>query len=208
VSKPIQNRKYVFNYGGNVNFNNNVSFVSDQKNKGRNWIVGQRLSTDYKLKKWLETNLSLNFRINSTDYSLLKQQSSTTRAWTISHNSRIYLPKSFILNYDMDKTINNGYTDNITANPFIINASLEKQFFAKKNLSLKLQAQDLLNENISVSRSVTGSAITDTRTNRLGRYFMLTAIVRLSKFQGTAPQQNRMMMGAPGGGPGMQMIRN
>jgi Outer membrane protein beta-barrel family/Carboxypeptidase regulatory-like domain len=208
VSKPVQNRKYVFNYGGNLTYNNNISFVSDEKNKGKNWVIGQRFSTDYKLKKWLETNLALNFRLNTTEYSLLKQQNSTTRAWTISHNSRIFLPKNFIFNYDLDKTINSGYTDNITANPFIINTSLEKQFFEKKNFSLKLQALDILNENISVSRTVTGSAITDTRTNRLGRYFMLTAILRLNKFQGKAPEQNRMMMGPPGGGPGINIIRN
>ena len=34
-SKPIQNRKYVFNYGGNVTYNNNVSYVSDKKNTGK-----------------------------------------------------------------------------------------------------------------------------------------------------------------------------
>ena len=208
VSKPIQNRKYVFNYGGNITFNNNVSFVNDRENKGRNWIMGQRLSTDYKLKKWLELNLALNYRLNNSSYSLQKQLNASTSAWTISHSSRIFLPKSFVLNYDLDKTINDGYTDNVTANPFIINAALEKQFFEKKNFSLKLQALDMLNENTSVSRNVTGSAITDTRTNRLGRYFMLTAILRLNKFVGQAPQQNRMMMGGPGGGPGMNIIRN
>ncbi len=208
VSKPIQNRKYVFNYGGNVMYSNNVSFVNDKENKGRNWIIGQRLSTDYKLKKWLETNLALNYRLNNSSYSLQKQLNATTSAWTISHTSRIFLPKGIILNYDLDKTINDGYTDNITANPFIINAALEKQFFEKKNFSLKLQALDMLNENTSVNRNVTGSAITDTRTNRLGRYFMLTATFRLNKFVGQAPQQNRMMMGAPGGAPGMHIIRN
>ena len=208
VSKPIQNRKYVFNYGGNITFNNNVSFVNDRENKGRNWIMGQRLSTDYKLKKWLESNVALNYRLNNSSYSLQKQLNASTSAWTISHSSRIFLPKSFVLNYDLDKTINDGYTDNVTANPFIINAALEKQFFEKKNFSLKLQALDMLNENTSVSRNVTGSAITDTRTNRLGRYFMLTAILRLNKFVGQAPQQNRMMMGGPGGGPGMNIIRN
>ncbi len=137
-----------------------------------------------------------------------KQLNATTSAWTISHTSRIFLPKDFIINYDLDKTVNEGYTNNVTANPFIINASLEKQFFEKKNLSLKLQALDMLNENTSVNRNVTGSAITDTRTNRLGRYFMLTATLRLNKFVGQAPQQNRTMMGAPGGGPGMHIIRN
>jgi hypothetical protein len=211
ISKPIQNRKYVFNWGGNITFNNNVSYVSNmistQKNIGKNWLIGQRLSMDYKLKKWLETNLAFNFSYNNTNYSISKQLNATTRAYTISHSSRIFLPKGFLFNYDIDKTINDGYSANVSSNPLIINATLEKQFFEKKNFSLKLQAFDLLNENTNISRNVTGSGFTDTRTNRLGKYFMLSCVFRLNKFQGQAPQQNRMMMGGPGAG-GMQMIRN
>lgn len=198
ISRPYQNRKYVFTLGGNVTYNNNVSFIADEQNKGKNLIVGQRLAFDYKLKQWLESNLSFNFSINNNEYSLRKQLNATTKAYTISHNSRVFFPKSFILSYDMEKVINDGFAGNVNTNPFIINAALEKQFSKKKNLSLKLQALDMLNENIGISRSVTGNTVTDTRTNRLGRYYMLSAIVRLNKFVGQAPQQNRMMGGPPG----------
>lgn len=203
VSRPFQNRKYVFNYGGNVNYFRNLSFLADQKNEGRNWVLGQRLSFDYKLKKWLETNIAGNLRLNSNEYSLRTTSNSTTRAWSISHNSRIFLPKDYIFTYDMDKTINDGYTGTIAANPFIINAALEKQFFKKKTLSLRLEAFDMLNENINVSRSVTGTNITDTRSNKLGRYFMLSFIYRLNKFSGQG-SPNSMM----GGQGGMHMMRN
>ena len=81
---------------------------------------------------------------------------------------------------------------------------MEKALFKKQNLSIKLQAFDLLNENTNVSRSVTGSAITDTRANRLGRYFMLSAVFRLNKFSGQAQQGGGMM---PGGSGNMQMMR-
>jgi hypothetical protein len=197
ISRPFQNRKYVFTLGGNLAYNNNVSFIADQKNKGKNLVVGQRLAFDYRLKQWLESNLSFNFNINNNEYSLRKQLNSTTKAYTISHNSRIFFPKSFILSYDMEKVINEGFAGNVNTNPFIINATLEKQFSKNKNLSLKFQALDMLNENIGIARSVQNNTVTDTRTNRLGRYFMLSAVVRLNKFVGQAPQSG-MMMGAPG----------
>ena len=197
ISRPFQNRKYVFTLGGNLAYNNNVSFIADQKNKGKNLVVGQRLAFDYRLKQWLESNLSFNFNINNNEYSLRKQLNSTTKAYTISHNSRIFFPKSFILSYDMEKVINEGFAGNVNTNPFIINATLEKQFSKNKNLSLKLQALDMLNENIGIARSVQNNTVTDTRTNRLGRYFMLSAVIRLNKFVGQAPQSG-MMMGAPG----------
>ncbi|MBC7934417.1 MAG: outer membrane beta-barrel protein [Rhizobacter sp.] len=208
-SRPIQNRKYVFNFGGNASFNNNIAYLENQRTTGKNFVLGQRFSMDYKLKKWLESNLALNFVFNDAQNAANKSASSTTRAWTISHNSRLFLPKGIVFTYDMDKTINSGYGEGVNTNPFIINAALEKQFFKSKKLSLKLNAFDMLNENTSITRTVNSYYITDTRTNRLGRYFMLSAIFRLNKFSGKAPQQNRMMMGGPGGGPGgMHIIRN
>lgn len=198
ISRPFQNRKYVFTLGGNLAYNNNISYIADQKNIGKNLVIGQRLAFDYRLKQWLESNLSFNFNINNNEYSLNKQLNSTTKAYTISHNSRIFFPKSFILSYDLEKVINEGFAGNVNTNPFIINATLEKQFSKKKNLSLKFQALDMLNENIGISRTVQNNTVTDTRTNRLGRYFMLSAVVRLNKFVGQAPQQSGMMMGGPG----------
>ena len=203
MSRPIKNRKYVFNLGGNLAYNNNVSFIRDSlnvadRNVGKNWVLGQRFSTDIKIKKWLETNVSVNYSLNSNKYTLQSELNSNTQTWTFSHNSRIFLPKDFIISYDIDKVLNKGFSGSATANPLIINTTIEKQFLKKKNLSLKLQGFDLLNQNIGVSRSVTGTGFTDTRTNRLGRYFMVSFVCRLNKFVGD--MQGGSQMGMPGGG--------
>lgn len=203
VSKPIQNRKFVFNLGGNLTYNNNVSYINSEKNIGRNWILAQRFSTDVRIKKWLETTTGVNFALNSTRYSLNSAilQNLSAQSWILSHTARFFLPKDFIISYDLDKTLNNGYAETVAVNPFIINATLEKQLFKKKNASIKLQAFDLLNENIGINRQVTASSITDTRTNRLGRYFMLSFVIRLNKFSGQQPMPMGMPgMGMPGGG--------
>ncbi len=212
VSRPIKNRKYVFNLGGNIAYNNNVSFIRDSannafKNNGRNWVIGQRFSTDIKIKKWLETNFTANYSFNSSRYSLQSELNSNYIAWTFSHNSRIFFKKDFIFSYDIEKVLNYGLSANSTANPLIINATLEKQLLKKKNLSFKLQAFDLLNQNIGISRTVSATGFTDTRSNRLGRYFMLSFIVRLNKFFGD--QSQNMMMGMPPGGGmgGERMMR-
>ena len=192
-SKPINNRKYVFNYGGNVLYNNNISFIENAKNTGKNWVISQRFSTTITIKKWLETSAGINFTLNQTQYSLRKELNSNTTAWSLTHSSRFFLPKDFTLAYDLDKSINNGYASNVNTNPFIINASLEKLVSKKYNASLKLNAYDLLDENTSVLRTVTGNYINDTRTNKLGRYLMLSLVFRFNKFVGEAPR--RMMMG-------------
>ena len=68
ISRPKQNRKFVLNWGGNVIYYHNVSYIRSEKNIGRNWILGQRLSEDIKIKKWLETNFAANYSLNTTNY--------------------------------------------------------------------------------------------------------------------------------------------
>ncbi len=196
-SRPFQNRKYVFNYGGTIIYNNNISFIANEKNIGKNLVLTQRLNTIITFKKWMETGGGVTYTFNNTEYSLRKQFNSSTNAFVLTHNSRFFLPKDLTLNYDINKTINNGFGQGINTNPTIINASIEKLISKKYNASLKLNAFDLLKENTNINRSVTGNSITDTRTNNLTRYFMLSAVFRFSKFTGNAPNQTRMGGGGP-----------
>lgn len=194
-SKPFKNRKYVFNYGGNIIYNNNISFLANEKNVGKNFILTQRLNTIITIKKWLETGGGVTYTYNDTRYSLRKAFNNKINTIGLTQNSRLFLPKDFTISYDIDKTINNGYGGAVNTNPTIINASMEKLVSKKYNASIKLSGFDLLKENTNINRSVTGNSITDTRTNNLTRYFLLSAVFRFSKFVGQAPA--RMRMGGP-----------
>jgi hypothetical protein len=85
------------------------------------------------------------------------------------------------------------------------NASIAKQIFKKKQGEIKFYVFDLLNQNISVSRNVTGNTIQDVSTKVLTRYFMLSFTYNLRKF-GAGNQQSNPMMDMlrgnrmPGGG--------
>ncbi len=201
VSKPIKSRKYVFNYGGSVNFNNNISFLNSEKNTGKNWLLTQRFSMDYKIKKWLETNVGVSYNLNDVTNTL--SANTNIKGWNFTNSSRLFFKHDFILSYDVTKSLNQGFSNNVTFNPLIINGSLEKQIFKNKNASVKLQAFDLLNENTNIGRTVSplDASITDTRTNRLQRYFMLSFVYRFNKFKG-ASSGGPGMQGMPGGGRG------
>ena len=85
--------------------------------------------------------------------------------------------------------MNNGLTGNVSKNPVIMNASVEKQLFKTKNGIIRLQAFDLFNQNSNITRSVTANSIIDTRGNKLNRYFMLSFTYRIQKFSGKQSQQ-------------------
>lgn len=203
-SKPIKNRKYVFNVGGSIFYNSYTSFLDNIKNRGKNFIISQRFSMDYKIKNWMETSAGAVFSLNENKNSLAASQANSIKTWALTQSTRFFFKHDFNFSYDLSKSLNYGYTNNVVANPLVINATLEKMFLKSKNASFKLQAFDLLNENINLSRNVNSgnSTITDTRTNRVQRYFLFSFVFRFNKFAGTS-KMGPGMMNTPPPPPGM-----
>jgi hypothetical protein len=80
--------------------------------------------------------------------------------------------------------INIGLASGVNGNVTLLNGSLEKTIFKKKNGFIRLSGFDILNQNKNISRTVNANFITDTRVNRLTRYHMLTFTYRLNRFGG------------------------
>jgi hypothetical protein len=83
----------------------------------------------------------------------------------------------------------------VEKNLAILNASIEKVVFKKKNGFIRLSGFDIFNQNSSISRQVTGNSIIDTRTTRLTRYFMLSFTYRLNRFTAGQPGQQNQNQG-------------
>jgi hypothetical protein len=114
-------------------------------------------------------------------------------------NGKNYI-KDFTLGYDFSQVVNYGFSSSVTSNPTIINLYTEYRFLKGKMLTLRFQGFDLLNQNTGVTRTVNETTITDSRINKLGRYFLLSANIRLAKFAGgVRPQRPNQ---GEGGGDG------
>lgn len=193
-SKPYKNRKYVITLMGIANYNHNINLVDNSRNIGQNWLLTQNLNFEFNYKEWLQLGTGVGYSLNDVKYknpggtAVPGLQNTSSNAVTLSSNAQVDIPGGWVWRYDFDYTINNGIASNISQNLAIMNTSVEKQLFKKKNGALRLAAFDLFNQNTNVNRSVNANAITDTRTNRLTRYFLLTFTYRLQKFQGQRPQ--------------------
>jgi hypothetical protein len=183
-SYPWNNRMYVLSFLGTVNYNNNINLVDSVRNIGRNWLILQGLNFDFNYKEWLEISFAARYNLNSINYSLPGFNAQFQESWTLSNDLRLYLPKGWILNAAVDYTINTGLAEEVRRNLVLMNASLEKTLTEKKNLTLRLEAIDLLNQNTGISRNITANMISDSRVNRLTQYFMIGIEYRLKKFNG------------------------
>lgn len=191
-SKPFKNRKYVISTLGMLNYNNNINLVDGIKNVGRNWLLNQGVNFEYNIK-WLELSTGVRYNLNYADFSFPAFPTTNQSSWTLSSDARIDFGSGLIFRWDFDYTLNQGLAAGVQQNIALLNASLEKEVFKKKNGIIRLAGFDIFKQNTNVSRNVSGNFITDTRVNRLTQYFMLSFTYRLNKFKGQAPQQNNNM---------------
>ncbi len=200
-SIPFKNRTYVLSFNGNSGYNNNISYTDNVKGVGKNLQLSQGLNFRYNPKETIEITPGVRYSYNNTTNSATSSNrgsvSNVINSWSYSLNTAINITPTLVWGGDLSKTTNSGYSNVVGANPFIINTYIEKQFLKGRNGAIRFQAFDLLNEQTNVSRSVTENLINDSRSNRLGQYFMLTLSYRFQSFAG-----GNMGFSGQGGGHG------
>src|SRR5690606_15983012 len=194
-SKPFLDRKYVVSINGSANFSNNISYTDSQENTAQNWVLTQGLNVKINPKEWLEVTPGVRYAYNTTQNSLSNSNNTNVQTWSMDMDSKIYFVPTLVWGIDLSKMSNSGYVQSVDANPFIINTYIEKQFLQSNGGSIRLQAYDLLNEQVNISRAVTENGIIDSRSNRLARYFMLTLSYRFQKFAGGGSMPAERMEG-------------
>lgn len=203
-SIPFKERTYVVSFNGFSSFNNNISYTDDIKGIGQNLMLSQGLNFRYNPKETIEITPGVRYSYNQTNNTASSGNrgnvNSQINSWSYSLNTAINITPTWIWGGDLSKTTNSGYSSVVGANPFIINTYIEKQFLKGRNGSIRFQAYDLLNEQTNVSRNVTENLINDSRSNRLGQYFMLTLSYRFQSFAGGS--MNMGGQGGPGHGGG------
>ncbi len=206
-SKPFANRVYTLQFNGMASYNNNVSYITaaptpgadllTQRNLAKNLILSQGLNFRYNPKETVEVSPGVRYTYNNTRNTVSSGNNRAVSTWALTLNGTVNLSPTWVFSADLAKTNNNGFNAAVGANPMIINAYIEKQFFKGRNGAIRFQAFDLLNEQTNVSRTITDNTIIDNRSNRLARYFMLSLTYRFSNFAG-----GQMGFGDGPGGPG------
>jgi hypothetical protein len=184
-SRPILNRKCAFSLSGSFQYNRNKTKVNYIEQTGHNWLLNQGVVFNLNLP-WLESSAGIRYSGNWVRFLLGESVMRGQSTWAVTHDMRIRAGKYGSVNWEWDYSFNRGFANGLGPAIALWNISLEKELFPEKNGTLKLTGYDLLNQNKAVMRSVNSIMVTDTRTNRLGRYFMVSFIYRLSQFKSSA----------------------
>lgn len=193
--KSLKEKTYNIMLMGGIRYNKNVSYTSNDmdaetgaKNIANNWVFNQGLMFRYNPSEKLELNPGVRYAYNYTKSSLQTSDSEVS-SWTPTFIGSVNITPTTIFGADVSKTFNKGYGSLSDADPFVINTYIEQRFLQGDRAIIRLQAFDLLNEQLNLQRTVQDNYFSDTWTNRLGRYFMLTFTFKLQKFSGADPTQ-------------------
>lgn len=189
----------------NLSYANNVGYVSldrtsnSQKNTTRDLTLGERLAGSYR-NSWLEVELdgSLNYRHTRNEL----QSTANLDTWQFAYGANINLtaPWGTTLASDIHMNSRRGYNDNsLNTNELVWNAQISQSLLKGRPLTIMLQFYDILQQQSSLSRSITAMMRNDTEYNSINSYVMLHVNYRLNLFGG---RDARRGPGGPGMGPG------
>jgi len=200
IAKQLDDRAYnlelngTMSYGYSPVYNNNIEYHQTS------WLVNERFGPRINPNTTFEINPYVSYQINRSFSSIPSATpqaitSSDIRTTILDLQGRIFLfkEKRFTFQYDLSKNYVTGITG-FNKNPFVTNAYIDYEFFARKNGILRFSAFDIFNQNVFINHQVTPLGYTNTQSNTLSRYFTLSFILNLQKFSGSPQRNGRQMM--------------
>lgn len=176
---PFRNKKFTFETNTFVNFSRNVGFLNGEKSITKNWNLSESIVLNFRADKF-ESRLQVSYSYNIADNNINSLENQNTSNLGIRNSLTWRLPFDFTIQNDINFTYNSGYSSDFKKTEVLWNASIAKQFLKKKKGTLKAQFFDILKDRNNVSRSVTANEISDTRTNSISRYFMVSFSYRFN----------------------------
>jgi hypothetical protein len=164
-------------------------------NTVNSWRFNERFGPRISPNDWLEVNPFVSYDINTSANTLPGANNSNIRTTALSIEGKFFLLKTrtLTIGYNASKNYISGINTNLSRNPFVVNAYIEKEFFRKKSGVLRLSVLDLFDQNNFINRTITQNAITDTRTNALSRYALVSFVWKMQKWSGSPKRNGRDM---------------
>lgn len=188
---PLKKPKSNLNFTTNIALSRDVSLVNSVKNNTDNLVLGETVGWTMNLKNKFDLNFSATSTYTSAKYSLQTTGNSNTNYFsqTFSVEPTYSTKSGWIFGSDFDYTFYSGYSAGYNTQIPLWNASIAKSIFKKKDAEIKLSLYDVLNQNVSINRTVTDNSVSDVQTTILQRYVLLTFTWNFRKFAGKGQQQ-------------------
>jgi Outer membrane protein beta-barrel family/CarboxypepD_reg-like domain len=155
------------------------------------------------ISEYIDFNLSYSANFTNSKTNDTKGTTSNSVNQVIDAQVNLLSKKGWFVQNDVSGNTYSGLSGGLNQHFWLWNAAIGKKFLKNKAGELKLSVFDLLKQNQSITRTITGTEITDAQTQVLQQYFMLTFTYSLKNFGVAKPSTNTNRNfggGRPGGG--------
>lgn len=204
---PLKNKKFTISSNTSASYSDAVSYTSVGIQKGQaselstthNFVASERLTGNYRTDAF---DVSLNA---SMDYNLARnsKQANSNRQtfdYYVGGSTNVNLPWQLYLSTDINCRFKNGYTGGFNNNEVLWNAQVSKNFLKNNVATIRFKIYDILQQQTSLTRTITETMMSDTEYNTLGSYCMVHFVYRFNTLGGKAPNRGGDRNFGPGGG--------
>ena len=195
-----------FNYSHRVSYLNLDNKEVADKNTVKTTGIRETLTAGYR-NSWLEFELTGTLNFQHTRNEMQPQNNMDTWDFSYGSNINVTLPWGMTLATNLGMNSRRGYSDaSMNTNEFVWNAQISQSFLKGSPLTVSLQWYDILQQQSTISRTISAMMRSDTEYNSINSYGMLRVTYRFNAFGGKGARSEMRGTGGPGGDrrPGAQ----
>lgn len=180
---PLKNKRFTVANNSVANYYKNIGFTNAEKAITHNVVLSEQVMVRFKNDK-LETGLRAGITYNMTRNNLTDLQDRNTTNYSFTHLLTWKLPYDFTLSSNLNYSYFAGYGDDFKSSEILWNASVSKQFLKKKRGTVRAQMFDILNDRNNITRYVSGNYMSDSRSNTVNQYFLVSFSYKFNIIKG------------------------
>jgi len=185
LNTPLdKNKKFKFSTNTNISYNNQIGYLQGDsvanRNMAKTFSLRETLGLSYS-KDWFYGQLRGNFRYSNTTNSLESAQKRESFNYGFTYNTQLFFPYSWTLASDFNFRATRGLSSGFNTNESVWNMEVSKQFLSKKQATVRIKWNDILQQALNIRRNVTAESIQDSESNILSSYFIVSFTYRFNQ---------------------------
>lgn len=173
----------------NLNLNTGISYIRTPgsinfvTNISNAYVLNAGIGVSSNISKQVDFNLMYNASYNIVQNSIQPQLNNNYFYHLAVAKVNIMPYKGLVLSTDLNQRLYSGLSSAFNQQFLLWNVGVGYKLLKDQSLDVRLSVFDLLNQNRSISRTVTENYVQDTYTTVLTRYFMFTVMYTIKNFK-------------------------
>ncbi|MCW3123199.1 MAG: TonB-dependent receptor [Flavipsychrobacter sp.] len=198
---PVDFIKSNLNLNGGFNYTRTPGQVNFITNYSNNYTPSFGVVLSSNISEKVDFTLSYNGSYNIVNNTSQAQANNNYYNHTAAFRFNWVFAKNFVLNTNITDNYYTAFSGTGDQNFFLWNAYLGYKLLKNNALEVRISAFDILNQNKSITRTVTETYVENNVTQVLQQYFLLQLTYTLREFKGAATTGDRSGPRPEGGGP-------